>query len=70
MLLDNGFALLPSISQLFLKSDENGATAMIAKIVDDFLLCGLPDVVDAIVMKLQERFEFGTATHGPGQLRF
>lgn len=43
---------------------------MLAKIFDDFLLRGLPDVFDVILIILRERFEFGAVTHGPGQLRF
>lgn len=70
MLFDAGFTLLSNVSYPSLKSNDKRVVAILARIVDIFLKCGSSRVTDAITIKLQEHFEFGTIAHGPGLLRY
>lgn len=53
MRLDIGFLSLLALHQLFyLKSSSGEVTAALAKIIDDFLLCGVTHVVNDVVQKI------------------
>lgn len=68
---DIGFCAITVLPQLFYLSALDGAiTAALAKVVDDFLLCGEPAVVDDVIDNISKSFKLGTILHGPGVLRY
>lgn len=66
-----GFCSIPVLPQLFYLTDDSGTTiAALAKIVDDFLICGQTKVVDDVIRSIGQIFTLGTIIHGPGLLRY
>lgn len=70
MLEDTGFSVHPTITQLFIFTTPHGTTSLLSKIVDDILICGPPDHVDDVILKIEKHFTLGTLSHGPGTLRY
>lgn len=63
---DIGFLSIAVLSQLFYLKNKSGViTAALAKIVDDFLTCGPPSVVNDVIAAFNKRFTLGTSVQGP-----
>lgn len=56
------FTLPSEISQLFLMSSTTAIAALLAKLVHDSLICGHRNIVDNVVNKIEEHFNFRTTT--------
>lgn len=67
---DIGFSSHPMITQQFLYFTSVGLTSLLSKIADDLLLCGPPEHVDDIILKLKDKFTLGTIAHRPRTLRY
>ena len=70
LLQDLGLVQIAVIPQLFYLIKDNKLSLLVAKIVDDLLVTGLPEVVRAFLQKFNMRYKLGTVAHGPGRLRF
>lgn len=70
MLVDVGFQTFHSLPQLFMSTSPSDLNALLAKVVDDILICDPSDHVDSIFNMIQQKFTLGTVTHGPGLFRY
>ena len=56
----HGFENVPGLPQLFVRRKEDSSTTLyLAKVVDDFLLCGKRGVIDELHQQLSNDFEIG-----------
>lgn len=70
-LVDIGFLASAMLPQLFyLQKPSCSTIAVLAKIVDDFLIYYESSTIDDVIVDaLGKRFTLGTIAHGPGELR-
>lgn len=65
---DLGFCSPPLIPQLFLRCPNGRVVGMVAKIGEDVLLTGEPDIIPGILSCIDATFTPGTCSHGPEPL--
>lgn len=62
MLSEGGLESVFGLSQLFAQRDDNGKiTLLVAKVTDDFLICGLTTDISRFIDKMKEKFDVGKA---------
>lgn len=69
-LRDFRFMTLPMLLHLFAFFSSSRPIALLAKIVDDILMCGVIEHVDVISGKIRQHFTSGIVCHGPGIRRY
>lgn len=70
LLRELGLRQFSAVPQLFYIRTNDATTLLLAKIVDDFLITGVPHTVKNFLRNFNEKFRFGTISSGPGVLRF
>jgi len=60
-----GILPIPGLPQLFVKRKAHGTPSLvIAKVVDDFLVCGLPPDIESFHERISKRFKVGRFVEG------
>lgn len=66
LLLNIGFMKAPLMVQLFKLSCNGPSVALLAKVVDDILLDGIPATTNAIIKHINDLFNLRSICNGPG----
>lgn len=71
MLLNCGLTHVALIPQLFAKYSSTGNfKALLAKIVDDMIICGSVNIIEGLISSINANFTLGTIKRGPGCIRY
>ena len=65
-----GLEPVHALPQCFLLRRNERVVLLVGKIVDDFLIAGLPEALKWFSSRMHQRFTIGTETYPPEQLRF
>lgn len=70
LLLDLGLHQLAVFPKLLYVIRDDYLVLSVAKISDDLIATGLPDVVDGFYSDFKRKFQLGAVARGPGRLPF